>query len=295
MVIAGGINLVFDPLLIFGIGPFPEMGVRGAALATVLGQFIGAALPTYYIFARRSAFRIQSRHLKPSLPMLRDIYRVGLPSMIIEVTESFTFALLNNVLSAYGSLAIAAVGITIRIVDLAFMPIIGVSQGLLPIIGYNFGARLWDRLWRAVRLAISSMALLMGGALIVLEIIAPLLIGIFSNDPELLVIAVPAMRIAMAALFLIAPAILFITVFQGLSRGREALVLSLARQVLFFVPLLFIFPRFWGIYGVWIAMPVSDTLGFLVAGLWLLREYRRQKRSGIRDEKPPVSAGEQAL
>ncbi|MDD4876252.1 MAG: MATE family efflux transporter, partial [Dehalococcoidales bacterium] len=159
MAIASVANIILDPFLIFGIGSFPEMGVRGAALATVTSQFLGAGLSFYWLVAKKSAYQIKLRNLKFNLPVLRDIYRVGLPSMILEVGESIAFALFNYILSAYGSLAIAAVGITIRITDLIFMPIFGVSHGLLPVVGYSFGAKLWKRLWLAVKLSSIGLAL----------------------------------------------------------------------------------------------------------------------------------------
>jgi len=281
MIIASVVNIILDPFLIFGFGPFPELGVRGAALATVIAQLIGAVLSFYYIVARKSAYRIKLLHLKPRLPILRDIYRVGLPSMIMEFMESVVFALFNYILSAFGSLALAAVGITIRIADLAFMPMFGVSMGLLPIVGFNFGARLWDRVWRAVKLASGGLVLLMGVATVILEIFAPQLIGIFSDDPELLAMAVPAMRIGLSALVIVGPAILFVTTFQGLSKGKEALFLSLVRQLIFFVPLLFILRQFLGLTGIWLALPISDVLAFLISGLWLFREYKLQQRRGV--------------
>jgi Na+-driven multidrug efflux pump len=197
--------------------------------------------------------------------------------MIMQVTESVVFALFNHVVSAFGSVALAAVGITIRIADLAWMPMWGASQGLLPIVGFNFGARLWDRLWRAVKLASGGLMLVTGVALVLLEIFAPELIAIFSDDPELMAIAVPAMRIFLSTLVIVGPSILFITTFQGLSKGKEALILSLIRQFVFFVPLLFLLPRIWGISGVWLSVPISDTLAFLVSGLWLFREYKLQQ------------------
>lgn len=290
MLAATILNIILDPLLIFGTGPFPEMGVQGAALATVISQLLGAGLCFYYIAARKSVYRIRLPHLKPSRPILRDIYQVGFPSMIIEITESLCFILLNNVLSAFGSLAIAAVGITIRISDLAFMPIIGVANGLLPIVGFNFGARIWKRLWGSVKLASFGIALLMGLSMIVLEIFTPQLIGIFSEDPELLAMAVPAMRIILSGLVFVGPAILFITTFQGLSRGKEVLVLSLARQFVFFVPALFLLSRILGVDGVWLSIPISDTLGFVVSGLWLFREYRIQRRTGVWVDMPDSEA-----
>lgn len=289
-IVAQVANIILDPLLIFGLGPFPEMGIRGAALGTVIGQLLGAGLTLFYIVSGKSAYQIKLVHLIPSLSMQRDIYRVGFPSMIMLVTESVCFALFNNVLSAFGSLAIAAIGITIRISDLAFMPIFGVSQGLLPIVGFNFGARLWKRLWGAIKLASGGLALLMGIALIFLEIFAPNLIGIFSDDPELIATAVPAMRIVLSTLVIVGPTILFVTAFQGLSKGTQALFLSLIRQFVFFVPLLFLLPRILGITGMWLALPFSDILGFVVAGLWLIREYKIQQRSGVWSDLPVPKA-----
>jgi len=286
MITATVVNIILDPFLIFGIGPFPEMGVRGAALATVMAQLLGAGLSFYYIVARKSAYRVKLRYLKPSLPILRDIYRVGLPSIIMEVTESVVFALFNYVVSAFGSVALAAVGITIRIADLAFMPMFGASQGLLPIVGFSFGAHLWKRLWRAVKLASWGLALLTGASLIALEVFAPALIAVFNDAPELLAIAVPAMRIFLSTLVIVGPSILFVTTFQGLSKGKEAMLLSLVRQLVFFVPLLLLLSRIWGLFGVWLAMPISDVLAFLVSGLWLFREYKLQQRRGMQSDMP---------
>jgi putative MATE family efflux protein len=275
------INIILDPFLILGIGPFPEMGMSGAALATVISQVIPAILGFTYLVARRSSYRIQWYHLKPSLPVIHDIYRVGLPSMLMEMGESAVFILFNNILSIFGSVAIAAAGIGFRIMDLAWMPIFGVSQGLLPIVGYSLGARLWSRLWRAVRLASIGLSLFLAVVLVPLELFAPQLIGIFSNDPELLSIGVPAMRIIVSTLFFVGPSVLFITTFQGLAKGRDALVLTLVRQFVFFVPLLFLLSRMWGLSGVWVSVPISDSLAFIVSAIWLVHEYKHQQRSGI--------------
>lgn len=281
MITATIINIILDPFMIFGIGLFPEMGVRGAALATVISQLCAAGLSFYYIVAHKSVYRVKLPHLKPNLPVIHDIYRVGFPAMVMETTESITFALFNYVLSAFGSLAIAAAGLAIRIADLAFMPMFGVAQGLLPIVGFSFGAQLWDRLWRAIKLASVSLALTLGIATVALIVFSPQVITIFSDDPELMAIAVPAMRITISTLALVGPTILFITAFQGLSKGKEAMILSLLRQLVFFVPLLLLLPRIWGINGVWLSIPATDILGFIVAGLWLFREYKLQQQKCV--------------
>jgi putative MATE family efflux protein len=278
MITASVINIILDPLMILGLGPFPEMGVRGAALATVIAQSSGAALALCYLLARRTAFRISFGHLIPSLPILGDIYRVGAPSSILEITESLCFILFNIVVSSFGSVAIAAVGIVLRISDLAFMPIIGLSHGLLPIIGFNFGAGYLKRLWKAVKLASVSTLLLLGVVTVCIEIFAPQIVAIFSGDPELLAVTVPAMRIMLAAMLLIGPSVMFITTFQGLSQGTMALILSLVRQFVFFLPLLYLLRYLLGLNGAWLSLPASDILGFLAGFAIIYREYRKQRK-----------------
>lgn len=279
MITASVINIILDPMMILGLGPFPEMGVRGAALATVIAQSFGAILALYYLLAHRTAFRIRVGHLRPNMPILGDIYRVGAPSSILEITESLCFILFNIAVSSFGSIAIAAVGIVLRIADLAFMPIIGLSHGLLPIIGFNFGAGYLKRLWKAVKLASVSIMLVLGVITLFIEIFAPKVVGIFSDNPELLTITVPAMRIMLSAMLLIGPSVMFITTFQGLSKGTMALILSLVRQFIFFLPLLYLLRYLLGLHGVWLSLPASDVLGFIVTFSIIYREYRRQRKS----------------
>ncbi len=281
MIAASIINIVLDPFMILGLGPFPEMGIRGAALATIIAQSCGALVGLYYFAAHKTAFRIKASYLLPDLSILRDIYRVGTPSSIMELTEALAFILFNKVVSTYGSIAIAAVGLAIRISDLAFMPIIGVSNGLLPIVGFSFGAKNFKRLWRAVKLASVGIALFLAVATVFIEFFTPQLVSIFNDEVELLEVAVPSMRILLSTMLFIGPNIMFVTAFQGLSRGTMALILSLVRQFILFVPLLFLFSHLFGMYGVWYSLPASDTLGFVVAYGFIYAEYRRQKRSGI--------------
>ncbi len=280
MITAAVINIVLDPFLIFGWWIFPEMGVSGAALATVIAQAVAGLLAFAYIVARKSSYKVRLAYLKPDWNIIKDIYRVGLPSMLTEISESICFILLNNVLAGFGSIAIAAIGIIIRVVDFAFMPIIGVAEALLPIIGFNFGARIWKRMWGSLKLAGMWLVVLLGLATIVMEIFAPQLIGIFSHEEEMMSLAVPAMRIVIIVLPLIGLAIIFIVTFQAMGKGKEVLLLSLARQFIFFIPFIYILPRFMGVTGVWVALPISDVCGFLVTGFWLLREYRKQRKAG---------------
>jgi putative MATE family efflux protein len=280
MIAASVLNIILDPFLIIGIGPFPELGISGAALATIIAQSFGALLTLYYFIARKTAFSIRVSNLRPNISILRDIYRVGAPSTILDITESLAFVLFNNVVSTYGSRAIAAVGLVLRISDLSFMPIIGVSQGLLPIVGFNFGAQNFKRLWGSVKLASVGIAVFLTMATICIEILAPQIVGIFSKDLDLLAVTIPAMRIMLFTMPLIGPNIMFITTFQGLSKGTMALILSLVRQFILFVPLLFILSHILGMHGVWWSMPASDSLAFIITFTFIYREYLKQKRGG---------------
>ncbi len=274
-------NVILDPCFIFGWGFFPKMGIGGAAMATVLGNLLSAAMLVYFIAGHKTPYRLKLRHLLPRWAVIFDIYRVGLPAMVMEVTESIVFALFNHAVAGFGSIALAAVGIAGRIIDLVFMPILGTSHGLLPIVGYSLGAKLWERLWGSVKLSSIWTAVFMAAATIFFEIFSPQIVARFTDDPELIAIAVPGMRIIVSSLVVVGPTIMFITTFQGLSRGKDAMLLSLARQFIFFLPGLFILTRIVGLNGVWLSMPISDVLGAATAGWWLYREYRNRKKEGL--------------
>ena len=281
-IIAGSVvNAALDPFFIFGWGPFPEMGVAGAGLATTIGGGVTAALSAYHLVGGRSVYRLKLRHLKPDLSIIAQIYRVGLPSVLMDIVEALLYLALNRVISGFGSVALAALGIAGRIADLAFIPVVGVAHALLPIVGFCFGAHLWQRLWAAIKQSTLISAAVLGIASLFLGIFAPQIIAIFNDTPELLAIAVPGMRIFIAAFVLVGPGIMFIISFQGLSKGWTAICLSLVRQLGVFLPALFILSRVLGLTGAWVAMPISDAALAIVGGLWLYREYRLQKRSGI--------------
>ena len=197
----------------------------------------------------------------------------------MDISESLVFAFYNNTLSAYGSIALAAGGLSLRVIDLAFMPVFGASGALLTIVGYSLGARLWGRVWRSVIVASLGLALTMAVATVILEFTAPLIVGVFSRDRQLIDAAIPAIRILLSSITIVGPTVLFVTTFQGLSKGTDALILSLVRQLVFLVPILLVLPRFMGLMGVWLSLPLSDLLGFIVTGSWLFREYRIQTRA----------------
>ncbi|HSW39002.1 MAG TPA: MATE family efflux transporter, partial [Acidobacteriota bacterium] len=275
------INIVLDPFLIMGIGPFPELGIRGAALATVIAQSFGAALALVYLLGRLTTYRIRLRYLQPRWKLLKDIYRVGTPASVQEITESLAFIVFNRLVSGFGSVAITAVGLSLRIADLFFMPIIGVSHALIPIVSFNLGAGNIKRLWEAVKLCSVGLMILLGFFTLLVEVFTPQIVGLFSKEPEVLETTIPAMRIMLSTLIFIGPGVMAIATFQGLSKGGMALFLSLIRQFLVFVPLVFLLHYLFGLTGIWFALPASDVLSFFISLSFLYREYRRHQKGLI--------------
>lgn len=286
IVVGAVINAALDPFLIFGWDPFPDMGVGGAALATTISGGLAAAISCYYLVGNKSVYHLKLHHFKPDLSIIAQIYRVGLPEILMDITEAVVFLVFNRIVAGFGSVALAALGIAFRITDFAFIPVVGLAHALLPIVGFCFGARLWNRLWAAVRHGTLASVAVLAVATVLLEIFAPQVIAIFNNSAELLAVAVPGFRIYVSALILVGPAIMSIITFQGLSKGWTAICLSLARQLGILIPGLIILPGFMGLNGAWLSLPISDAGGAIVAGLWLYREYRLNKRSGLRDNVP---------
>jgi putative MATE family efflux protein len=275
------INVGLDPFLIFGIGPFPELGVAGAALGTVIAQAFGASLGLYYLLAGKTAYHVKLAHLRPDWSIIKDIYRVGAPTAVFQVAESIVFLVMNTVVSVFGSVALAAVGIIIRVSDFAYMPIMGVSNGLLPVIGYCFGAGNYKRLWEAFKKATLGVSVLLLVITGLIEIFTPWIVGIFAKDPALLTTSITAMRISMISMVLIGANVLVTTTFQGLSRGVTALVLSLIKQCVVFIPLLYLGRYLWGLTGIWISWPIADSLSTFVSLAFIWREYRIHQRKAL--------------
>jgi len=269
-----GISAVLDPFLIFGWGPFPRLGIRGAALAAVLSQAAGGLLALYYLQQRGSKYRLQWPHLLPNPPILLSIYQTGFPSIIINLVVSLGVLVHNLVLAGYGSLAIATLGIVFRTNGLIMMMMYGIGHGLMPLVGFSEGARLYSRLTATVKIAVKisvGIALL---SLAVTEAFAPVIAGVFSPNRELQALTVTALRLNVWMLITAAPSLMWINMFIGLGRGTAAMVLLVGRDTLILIPLLLTLPSLFGINGVWMAQPLASALAFLFILYWTKRQYR---------------------
>ncbi len=273
------LNAILDPFLIFGWGPFPEMGIRGAAIATVIAQFSTFFLSVYFLFSLRSGYHVKFRDIIPRWSIIIPIYSVGFPSFITNIAMSAVLVIYNHKLGSFGYLAIATLGLGFRINGLFMMVLFGVGHGVMPMTGFNYGARNYTRIREIARVTTRFSALIGGISFLLIEIFARPLLEAFTRDPELLAIAVPGLRMYIATQILVGPMIVWINILLGMGRGLAAMILLVGRQFLFVVPLIYIMPFYFGLDGVWMAQPVSNVISFSIIFFWIKGEMRRLRET----------------
>jgi putative MATE family efflux protein len=271
------LNALFAPLLILGYFGLPRLGVTGLGLATASSQVLGSLLAMIYLRTRHSGFHVRRRHLRPDAGVVKDISLVGAPTFAMQAVAAAILSLYNAVLGRFGTVAIAAYGIDFRLLMVVMMPFFGTSQGLLPVVGFNYGARRYGRMWRSISLAAGATALnglVLGGAL---WLGAPRVARLFTLDPALENLAVLAIRITVVTLWLVGPQIMLASAMNGMGHGLHAMVLAVSRQLLFLLPGLYLLSARYGAVGAFAAQPVADVLSCAVSAgfLWyMLRRYQ---------------------
>ena len=268
------LNAILDPFLIFGWGPFPEMGIRGAAIATVTAQFSTFFLSLYFLFSRRSGYHVKFRDTLPRWSIIIPIYHVGFPSFITNIAMTAVLVIYNHTLGSFGHLAIATLGLSFRINGLFLMLLFGIGHGVMPMTGFNYGARNYTRIKEIARVTTKFSALIGGISFLLIEIFARPLLAAFTRDPELLAIAVPALRMYIATQIVVGPMVVWINILLGMGKGLTAMILMLGRQFLFVVPLIYIMPFYFGLDGVWMVQPISNIISFSIILVWIKIEMR---------------------
>jgi putative MATE family efflux protein len=272
MLLGAVMNILLDPVFLFAL----DMGVRGAAIATVISQALSAFLVLDYYTKGKGSVPFSYGMLRLDNGILKEIAVIGIGPFILQATSSLSMLLVNIVLALYGGdVAIAVYGLIIRLFSFVFMPILGISFGLQPIVGYNYGAAKFGRVIESVKLSIVVTTTIGLAGSLVMYMFPEILLSIFSSDQELLNVGVSAIHIFVLGIPLIGVNVIGATIFQALGRARQSFVLSIARTILFLIPLLLILPRFYSLNGVWAAFPVSDFLAFSVSSLLILRENRK--------------------
>ena len=272
------INIVLDPVFIFGIGPFPEMGVAGAALATVLGQIIGCIIA--YIFYRRINILSARIHnlikFKPEKQTIKEIYKVALPSIVLQGLTSISTLLMNIIIVAFSDIAVAVFGLYFKVQSFLYMPLFGLNSGVIPIVGYNYGAKNKDRVIKTVRIAMAIGCSVMLLGTLLFQFFPNLILSPFKTTEEMNKIAYIAFRIISIGFIFSAIAIVINGFFMGIGAGVSAMSVNLARQLILLVPLAFFLSKTaLGISGVWVAFPISEVLSTILAYALFIKEKNK--------------------
>lgn len=257
MLIGAIINIVLDPILIFGF----NLGVRGGAIATVISQLASAIWVVYYFTKGKSVLKIRKENLKLKKEQLIGIFSIGVSPFSMQIASCAVQVVANNALQTYGGdLAVAAMTIINSLSLIFLMPIFGLNQGMQPIVGYNYGAEKNDRVRETVKYCVVAATIIVSLGFIVVEFLPEKLIMMFNSDEELINIGVNGIRIFLCMLPLIGGQIIVTNYFQSIGKVKISMFLSLLRQVILLIPCLIILPKFEGLTGVWLAGAVSDFL-----------------------------------
>ncbi len=273
------LNAILAPLFLFGF----NWGIRGAALATDISMLITCIWVMSHFFNRRNTLHFTRGTFRFDWSVIRSVLYIGMAPFLINVCGSLINAIVNNSLLRYGGdNAIAAVVVFNRFVTIFVFIVIGICQGMQPILGYNYGAGKHDRLFRTLRLAAVTAVIITTIGCIAAHIWPSQISGMFMTDDEQISEAVNCLRIATISFWMVGFQIIATNFFQSLGMAGKAVFLSLTRQIIFMVPLLFILPPVLGLNGVWSAFPISDVIATIVASVMLIWQIRRIRRSAPR-------------
>lgn len=277
--LAGAItNLVLDPIMIFGLLGCPKMGIAGAAVATVIGQGVSMVIGLIVMFRYNHGLRISFRGFRFSGYIVGQIYQVGFPAIIMQAISSIMLTGMNAILHTLSDTAVAVFGVYFKLQSFIFMPVFGLSQGAMPVLGYNYGAQNRHRLMSAYKITFITAFCIMALGTVVFWAVPDRLLRLFSASEEMLKIGVPALRFISLSFVGAAFGIVNSTMFQAVGRGIDSLIVSVARQLVVILPVAFVLAKLFGLSAVWFAFPVAEIAAFLVSFALLWRIYRKELR-----------------
>ena len=258
------INIILDPILIFGLGPFPRLEVLGAALATVIGQVIAVLLSLYFNIKNNKEININMRKFRPDKSIIITIYKVGLPSIFMQAIGSVMVFGMNKILLLFSTTAAAVYGVYFKLQSFVFMPVFGLTNGMIPIIAYNYGARNKKRILQTLKLSVIYAVGIMLLGLIIFQVFTPQLLAIFDASDHMLEIGVPALRIISLSFTFAGFCIIISSMFQALGNGLYSLIMSAARQLAVILPVAYVLARVFGLNQVWWAVPIAEILSLIL-------------------------------
>lgn len=259
------INIILDPILIFGWFGVPKMGIVGAAVATVIGQIIAMLLGIYFNATKNHEIKLHFKGFKPNFNIIKEIYKVGLPSIIMQSIGSVMLVGMNKILALFSTTAVNVLGIYFKLQSFVFMPIFGLTNGLVPIIGFNYGARKRERIILATKLSIVYAVIIMGIGTLIFQLMPDKLLLMFNASEDLLSIGVHALRIISICFVFAGISIVIASVFQAVGNGSLSLINSVVRQLIVILPVAYLMAKFIGLNYVWFAFPISECISTILS------------------------------
>lgn len=258
------VNIILDPIMIFGLFGFPAMGIRGAAIATLIGQGLGALLGLMLLFSKRTSLEINFKSFKYSREIVRDIYVVGFPSILMQSVTALVTIILNLIVIRHSELAVSVLGIYFKLESFILLPVFGLTQAVLPLIGYNYGAKQKGRINETYHYGVILALILMGVGTIIFQVLPKQLIGIFTDNIAMIEMGVYTLRIISIGYLFAAIGIINSTYFQALGLGNYSLIITSLRQIIVIIPLAYVL-SFIGLNWVWVSYPIAETIAVIVS------------------------------
>jgi Na+-driven multidrug efflux pump len=273
------VNIALDPILIFGLFGFPAMGVKGAAIATIIGECCGSIVAIVFNLKINKEIRFSFKGFKPDLGIIKSIYAVGFPSILIQCAGSLMIYSVNRILIQFSSTANAVFGVFFRLQSFVFMPIFGMNNAIIPIIAYNYGARHKDRITKTIKLSVIYAACIMFIGLLLFQLIPQKMLLLFNATPDMMAIGVPAFRI-ISAIFLFAGfCIVFISVLQAMGNAVQGLLIVCARQFLVLLPAAWLLSLSGSLDAVWLAFPIAEIVSLAACIFFIKRLFATKLRN----------------
>lgn len=272
------INIVLDPIMIFGLFGFPALGVAGAAIATVTGQIIGGLLGVWFNSRLNREIQIRFRGFRPDRGIIGHIYSVGLPSIILQSIGSIMTFSMNQILISFSTTAAAVLGVYFKLQSFVFMPIFGLNNGMVPIVAYNYGAAKPVRIMKTLKLAIAYALSIMGVGLLLFQLLPGTFLDLFQASDNMKSIGIPALRIISLCFVPAGFGIICGSFFQAMGHGMIAMWVSIVRQLGALIPLAWLLSRTSQLNLVWLAFPLAEIVAVVITTFGLRRVIRTQIR-----------------
>ena len=269
------INIVLDPIFIFGYFGLPAMGAKGAAVATVIGQIIAFIIAVILNKKKNTDIDLKLKEFRPNLKIIGRIYSIGIPSIIMVAVGSIMTFSINKIVIAFTETAAAVFGVYFKLQSFVFMPLFGMNNGVIPIISFNYGARNKQRVMKTIGVAILFALFFMAIGLAAMQILPKELLSIFNASDQMIKIGVPALKTISISYIFAGFSVVLISVFQAFGKGLFSMSISIARQLVVLVPCAYLLSKTGELDNVWWAFPIAEVMSVLVAGAFFIYLYKK--------------------